>query len=323
MNRNSHNLRGSSVNPTPRWRSVFIVLLLVFVIGSAGPASTAQAAPAGATYRFTMRADRSKSTNALCVGEQVNVYVSVGRTTMIFGITVQSGAVTAEVTPMVANSDIVTISPASNSTGWDIDNAGTAKFVLTAQKPGETAVAFTGRVAHQWLGTRIADRIDIAEDGFAVRVINCKYKVKVISDWFISQGTGGSIALVAVINGATLTADSEGNYTGSTTALWIPNIVLPPECTHTDTIPPSPAKLTGSLNEHGDLTVKIIFDAATLTEVGACLTEDINTTNAMTPDPLILTVPGAGGTWSGTQLLQSPSGAIAGQVTVIVIPVEE
>ncbi|MBC7876376.1 MAG: hypothetical protein H7Y59_04320 [Anaerolineales bacterium] len=143
-----------------------------------------------------------------------------------------------------------------------------------------------------------------------------------ISNWFVVQGTGGSIALVALINGATLTADSEGGYTGSTEARWIPNITLPSECTHTDTVSPSPVKLTGSVNESGALTLKMVFGTATLAEQGSCGPALIDTQYGMTPDLLILTVPGAGGTWQGRQVLDSPSGAIPGHVIVTVTPVE-
>jgi hypothetical protein len=219
MLRNSNNPGRLSVNAgstAARWRSVFIALLLALTIGSAGQISPAQAAPAGDTLKFSMRADRSRSTNSLCVGDEVNIYVSVKRTGSYFGTPYSEGVSGASVEAFVGDpSNIGTISPQGNTTGWDLDNAGMAKFVFTAKEIGETAVGFTGKIDHHWFGTRLVDIRDIVEDGFAVKVIPCKFKVTTIS-----RVSAVSSNAEGTSNEAEVVADAQGNFKGSTTVNW-------------------------------------------------------------------------------------------------------
>lgn len=335
MNGNFHNSRGSSTHAgyqTPRWRNVFIALLIALAISSVGQTPSAQAAPARTNVRLYMEVVNPKTT--LCVGESVRYIVKVNSqfTSAPRGwtdknlpapfalprINVDAFSVDKTVGDFIGTRNgSVTRSTGSTDEIVDLVNPNaeplphSATFTFKAKKAGRTTLYFEGLADGQYVDFPVP-----------VKVINCKYKVTVISNWFITQGTGGSISLVSFVRWATLMAVSENNFMGESTARWIPNIVLPSQCTHSDTVPPSKVTLTGGINTSDELVVKVVFGTAALTEVGACGPQPIDTTNAMLPDTLEVKVPGAGGTWQGTQLLDTPSGLIPGPVTVIVIPVE-
>ena len=335
MDKNFHNSRGSSThdrNPASRWRIVFIALLLALAVGSVGKTPMAQAAPARTNVRLYMEVVNPKTT--LCVGESVRYIVKVNSqfTSAPRGwtdknlpapfalprINVDAFSVDKTVGDFIGTRNgSVTRNTGSTDEIVDLVNPNaeppphSATFTFKAKKAGRTTLYFEGLAHGQYVTFPVP-----------VKVIHCKYKVTVISNWFFTEGTGGSISLVSFVRWATLTAVSENQFMGETTARWIPNIVLPSQCTHSDTVPPSKVTLTGGINTSDELVVKVVFGTAALTEVGACGPQSINTTHAFTPDPLMVTVPGAGGTWQGTQLLDSPVGLIPGNVIVIVTPLE-
>ena len=302
-------------------RSLQVVVTLVLAAGGLGHLPGAQAAPAGANVRYYMDVVNPKTT--VCTGETVTYVVNVhsqftsappGWTdknlpaaTTLAGVTVEALSTDKAVGNFKTTGKQVT--------GMEFDGTNSVEFEFVAgKKPGSTTLYFEGAVPGYDIN------MDYVSFPVPVKVIVCEYKVNVISNWFVTEGTDGSIALVALIQGATLSADTDGHYTGSTSVLWIPHIVLPSACSHTDTVSPSPANLVGDLNESGELVVQVTYDTATLAEQGACPPQDIDTKNPLSPEALTIRVPSAGGTKQGNQKLKDQG--IPGSFVITVIPVE-
>jgi len=72
MFRNSYNSKRSSLNagnPAQRWRSAIPALVLLLIIGTVNPTSSAQAAPAGSTeLSFFMNVVKEGASKPVCLG---------------------------------------------------------------------------------------------------------------------------------------------------------------------------------------------------------------------------------------------------------------
>lgn len=292
MNRNSHNLRGSSVNPAPHLRILLIALVLVLAIGSAGQIPSAQAAPAGATnITIWMRALKVGGERTICIGDKVNIDVSVLRkvepawygpsTTFLPGIEVQAS---------VIDSSIGTISPAKGSTRLDRDTI----FTFSAQNPGTTKIQFTGKVNKRVFLGLVLSSVEVYTD-IDVTVEDCKYKVNAVSVWVLDPG----FTAVAEIDEAGMTVDAEGLYTGSASVHWdiIYIDVSPCTLSHGSVLPPTEAELHGEL-DGPDLLLDVVFQPVKFKTGLTC--PDVGTPAGFTPvllppDPLSIEVPSSGG----------------------------
>ena len=218
MFRNHHNFKESSIQAgKPRWRNVFIALMLVLVIGSAGQTPTAQAAPADISFELFMRVDNPKKT--VCVGETViyEPHVYIPAFTSPAGTRVES----------VALPEIKVEAFSQNTTVGDFTNTVNGKsvsrtnniildpandelhplnglFPFKAKKAGNTTLHFEGLA----YGEYVTDKVE-------VKVINCKYKVQVSSNMSWS-GPYGSIVFQGVVLNGLITADETGYiFTGT------------------------------------------------------------------------------------------------------------
>jgi hypothetical protein len=122
MFRNFNNSKGLSTharNRYPRWRIVFIALLLALVIRSAGQTYPVQAAPPGATeLKFMMLANKERP-GQICIGELVHINVLVYRYKLVGGVSGSPDTVTGiTVDGWSHNPNIGQISPRKNMTIW-------------------------------------------------------------------------------------------------------------------------------------------------------------------------------------------------------------
>jgi hypothetical protein len=241
----SYNSKRSSLNagnPAQRWRSVILALALVLIIGTVNPTPSAQAAPAGSTeLSFFMLANKEGGSKPVCVGELVTIEVLVLRLKVVNGVSEAPEAITGiSVNGVVDNPNIGQISPSENTTiRASAIYPGAADFVFTAEKPGETIVAFSGMIVHPgWFGTNWGGSSQIVSDQVSVKVIPCKFKVEATSRW--NNNVGG--IYLAMMDEIVLRADAEGRYSGSANVNWIGTFMMD-SCPKEYTIPSGQAKL--------------------------------------------------------------------------------
>lgn len=205
----------------------------------------------------------------------------------------------AKVTGSVQDSSIGTLAPATNWTGWDHDNPGTAYFTFSAKKAGTTTISFEGRISYQ---KSILDRMlswaqrnDLVSDMLDVTVQDCNYKVTAISRWSLF-----GIGYVAIIDQAEMTADAPGHYKGTATVSWVITEVHPRAgCRPHVVMSTSQADLTGDMDKDGQqLVVDLAYqlaEATWLTFLDDCTTESSTQSLPYTPAPLTFSVPASGG----------------------------
>ena len=216
MNRNSHNSRGSSThgrNQNPRWRTVFIALVLALAIGSAGQPPLAQAAPSPQQgFGYRLRAINLSGGDFICVGDRVKLNVRVTR-----GFENQQNIqdVTGVlVTASTSNASIGQLDQVEANTGYIADFPGIVNFKFTAKKAGTTTISFEGTINHTWLGIAIGTYT--RTDQVVLTVEECQYRVSGFSDFSVE----GSV-VVAVFNDAVMRLGSDGLYTGTATVEWV------------------------------------------------------------------------------------------------------
>ena len=136
-----------------RWNSIMLTLVLALIISTVNPAPAVQAAPSWSTeLHFSMLASKNGGSKPVCVGELVTIEVLVLRLKVVNGVSEAPEAITGiSVNGVVVNTDIGQISPPENTTHWaSVIYPGAADFVFTAEKPGETIVAFSGMIVLVW-----------------------------------------------------------------------------------------------------------------------------------------------------------------------------
>jgi hypothetical protein len=323
----SYNSKRSSLNagnPAQRWRSVILALALVLIIGTVNPTPSAQAAPAGSTeLSFFMLANKEGGSKPVCVGELVTIEVLVLRLKVVNGVSEAPEAITGiSVNGVVDNPNIGQISPSENTTIWaSAIYPGAADFVFTAEKPGETIVAFSGMIVHPgWFGTNWGGSSQIVSDQVSVKVIPCKFKVEATSRW--NNNVGG--IYLAMMDEIVLRADAEGRYSGSANVNWIGTFMMD-SCPKEYTIPSGQAKLTGELNDSGQLIATLTYQPVAVTFNGACGNLSGWDDFQVSQDPLRFSVPASGGVFALPQFLigSREMGIFDGSVAIVVIPQED
>lgn len=323
----SYNAKRSSLNggnPDQRWHSAILALVLVLIIGTVSPAPSAQAAPAWSTeLSFFMLANKEGGSKPVCVGERTTIEVLVLRLKVVNGVSEAPEAITGiSVIGVVVNTNIGQISPPENTTHWaSAIYPGAADFVFTAEKPGETIVAFSGMIVHPgWFGTNWGGSSQIVSDQVDVRVIPCKFKVEATSRW--NNNVGG--IYLAMMDETELRADAEGRYIGSANVNWIGTFMMD-SCPKEYTIPSGQANLTGELNDSGQLTATLTYQPVAVTFNGACGNLSGWDNFQVSQDPLRFSVPASGGAFTLPQFLigSGEMGIFDGSVTIVVIPQED
>ena len=320
MNRNSHNLRGSTVNPAPRWRSVFIALILALVIGSVGESFPVQAAPATTEMRYSMSARKLNGNNAtICVGDDVPIHVRVTRAEFVGnqGDNVQD-IPGVRVEASMSNGGIGNLHPISTYTGyWNSDDPGGVDYKFHAEKVGTTIITFKGTINQVWwgaiIGLPLVTRRDFVESQVEITVEECQYKITAISH-FSAQG----VTFVATMEGA-LTKGADGRFTGLATVTWVGGRFVSYDCVSVFTIDPSQVELLG-VQEGDELTVNVAYLPANLGNATNCPGAGSgNYPGKIIPDPITLTVSVSGGGDRQTQNLYEPTYySMLGFVVVII-----
>jgi hypothetical protein len=225
MLRNSNNPGRLSVNAgnsALRWHSVFIALVLALTIGSAGQIPPARAAPTGATnLRFELKPyPAGPLTISACELVHFDVNVSKEEQVVLFGnkrpvYSILSGVV---IKGSVQNSNIGTLSPPKNWTGFEPDDTASASFTFTPKNAGETTITFKATVGTYWVGDakeKNANQIEVPDKPVQVTVTPCKFKVTTIS-----RSSAGPYNAEGIGDEAEVVADAQGNFKGSTTVNW-------------------------------------------------------------------------------------------------------
>ena len=297
------------------WQIVLIALLLALALGSAGQTPLAQAArPAGASVRYYMDVVNPRTT--LCTGEKVKYTVRVYSQFLsappgwtdpelpdpfaLQGVKVEANAVPESI-------GTFTRPNLARVTGSLSDAPNSYVIGFTAgKKPGKATLYFEGAVAGYDIN------MDYVSFNVAVKVINCKYKVTIVSKW------KAGMTSVATMKGE-LKSDEKGYFTGSANVNWVTSIL----CGIKSPIAPSKADLTGTINESGQLVVKITFGPASSVGGGSCDAGGVSTSNSVTPVTLTITVAAKGQVLRKSHVVKAENGSFPGSATITVIPVEK
>ena len=327
MNRNSHNLRGLSThapNPVPRWRTVFIALVLVLAIGSAAQTPPVQAAPAGELVYFSMKVVNPKTT--LRCGQTATYLVRVelaqskGAPTPApgsFGLPKGQSVVNVKVEASSVNKtagDFVGTAAATTSVVFDDDLTGlAAKFKFKAGKPGKTKLYFEGLVGKEYVSTELN-----------VKVLPCKFKAKTVL-----QFSTAYYNLTGISSDAVMIADEHGNYTGSASMSWAYSNVISGggPCRYSMLAADSQVDLVGQLDEDGgQVMTTATFQPTTVSSTVSCTIVTGTGPDPATVYPLTFTVDSSGGvstqtaTAEGIQGGLELEGPVYGTARVILIP---
>lgn len=331
MNKNFHDSKGSSThvrNPVPRWRIVFIALVLALAIGSAGQippvqAATAKLEPADIKFELNVYPENLPT---ICVKQKLNLYVSVSKTVskVIGGKLYELPGTTGlpQVTSSVKGSGKI-----QKQLG-DIDapRISQVHYMFTADKPGTTTLKFSAPIENSWIGTKeevIGSGVKVEKE-VTVKVRNCKYKVTTIGEWHPSLE--GNPVIMATSGDAEVKADEQGNFTGTATVNWIVNVSQIGDCVQEHTIGSSQVEWTGQMDDADQLTMNGDYQPASGSVTVFC-GETWTFPEQLTPDLLQASVSSYGGVSRQSQVIESEgvngTETHPGTVTIIVIPDED
>lgn len=330
MNKNFHNSRGSSThggNQNPRWRTVFIALVLALAIGSASQTPPVQAAPAGVLAYFSMEVQNPKTT--LRCGQTVTYLVRVdvapshgmptpSPASMGFAKGISMANITVEASSVNKSvGDFVGTGTAKTVVVLDGDLAGLgAKFKFKANKPGKTTLYFEGLVGKEYVSTKLD-----------VTVLPCKFKAKTVL-----QFSTGFYNLAGISSDAVMIADEQGHLTGSASMSWAYSEVISGggPCRYSMLAADSQVDLVGQLDEDGgQVMTTATFQPTTVSSTVSCPPFTGTGPDLATVHPLTFTVDSSGGvstqtaTAEGIQGGLELEGPVSGTARVILIPEED
>lgn len=332
MNRNSNISKDLSAHtagrhPVPRWRSVFIALVLALIFGSAGQAPVAQAAPDGATeLSFYMRALKERE-GSVCKGELVAISVLVNRHNVPSWwsedgdelANLDNKVTGVEVNGLVQNPNIGELSPNKRTTILEgAGSPGAADFMFIAKNYGETEITFRGQVVTPgWFGTNWGGGVQNVTASVHVTVSPCSYKVSTVSTWKVGMTSVGTMDGV-------MKSDKQGNFTGSANVNWVASTIGDGGCGAATGIAPSKADLTGKLDENGQMVGQVTFGPSSASGFAQCYVAGVSTENFFTPDPLTIRASSEGASvYTQAQAVRANNGSFTGTATIVVIPEEE
>lgn len=329
MNRNYHNSRGLSThdrNSIPRWRTVFIGLVLVVVIRSAGQPYPVQAAPPGATeLKFMMLANKEKP-GQICTGELVHINVLVYRYKLVGGVSGSPDTVTGvTVNGWSNNPNIGQISPRKNTTIWSSSiYSGAADFVFRAENPGNTVITFDATVATPgWFGTNWGGGSKTVTTSVDVQVIPCKYKIEAVGQWH-EASDGAYYSITSVTEQTVITADADGHYTGSASVNWAGTGRTGNGCEISFQADSGLAHYAGEVDESGQLVLKQTYEPVKASDSYDCGNESGWAKGLVSSDPISLHIPGPGGVFTPSHVLNLDWWVpMSGSITFVVIPEED
>jgi len=308
-----------------RRRSIFLVLVLVFVIGSAGQARLAQAAPAATEFRYSMSAKKLRGNATICIGDDVPIHVRVTRAEFVGnqGDNVQD-IPGARIEASLSNSGIGRLNPLSIYTGWDSNDPGGANYTFHAEKTGTTIISFKGTINQIWWPAKLGllpgavTRRDFVNAQVEITVEKCDYKITTISKWQVPGPV--NLKVEALISEAGLADDGTGRLTGTASVQWQVTTSQLEDCQAQSVTTTSQAELTG-VREDEEVTLDVAFETANITLPTKCVGSDGGIASGgipvqVTPKPVTFTVPAPGGGMRGDHVLQGPE-SMSGFVVVI------
>lgn len=314
---NSHNSR----NQAPRWRMVFIALVIALSIGSVSRSGPAQASAAGVPVRVYMQLINPKTT--VCVGKQANYAVRVYTApTTVVGIAIDAYALPGiRVEGSSQDKSVGDLVGASNGTRTrvtgqteefldDEPTPHTAYFTFIAKKAGKTTLYFEG-LAH---GQYVSDKV-------LVKVIHCKYRVIIGSQMFWS-GSYGSIKFRGVSTEGQIKADETGYiFTGTAPVYWVSTSNVP-NCRAANSLGISTVNMRGNLSDSGQLLVELNYDPVSFNDVVSCPPGSGTSGFPISPSSLKVSVPYFGGVVQLSQQMDGGPGSAMGSANVYVIPLD-
>lgn len=332
MFRNSHNSKGSSThnqNPASGWRIIFIALVLALIIGSTGypvPAQAAQDNPADVYFEVMAYPQNPKKPPELCINRSMKIYVGIfkGIVKTINGEKweLPRGTVTGINVRGSMTNNIGTLTP-SDPLAEIVDlRIGSADFLFTANKVGETTLVFNADVPGAWTGSAEAlasgKTYPARKAEIQVKVIRCKFKVKTVLQVDVE-----AFKLTGISDDAVMTADEAGTFTGSTAMHWVfANYNVAP-CTLSISATDSQVDLTGQLDDNGQQFVTTETIQSTMAST-IMVCPDVGAMSGQPPmnvdtSPLTFRVASSGGVSTQTWALQGGSGS----ARIVVVPEED
>lgn len=326
MFRNPHNLRGSSahaVNPAPRWRMVFIALVLALSIGSAGQTPEALAAPAAdESIWFGLTVEQVGVEHTICVGDDVKIRVEVLRRVGEEGnFSLESGIGNYELIGgpgaiVKASADgRGSVSPPSNTTDERNVPPGAVYFTFHAEDVGLAVVYFEATInMKKLLGfTSYSAAGSTVKNKVIFQVEDCKYRVSVTTTWRLPGEA--NLVFAAQINFAGMVQDAEDHYTGTAQVDWRILSGQVGDCSGTET-GYSQADANGQLVDPDKIIVDVAYQVATYAGMVNCGAAGGNMDLKMTPAAITSTFPAAGGAKTLRTVLHGPEAG--GTATFIV-----
>jgi hypothetical protein len=311
------------VKPASLSSKIITVLLLVIFLVSSSQQLPVQAAPVNATeLSYFIVVNKEGASKPLCLGEISPIRVLVYRGKTVNGVSQAPETITGvKVNGWSHNPNVGQISPRQNITLLASDYPGAAEFVFYADNAGETTITFEATIVTPgWFGANWGAGTKTVTGFVNVRVIPCKFKVEVTSNW--NNNVRGKY--IATMDELMITADSNGQYDGSAKVNWIGTFMMD-TCPKEYAIPSGQANLTGEFNDNGQLTVDLTFLPAPVTFNGECGNLSGTDNFEVSQDPIQINVPSSGGAFAMSQLLTGSGemGIFDGIVAIVVTPVED
>ena len=329
MNRKFHNLRESSTHAGyqhPRWRIVFIALVLALAIGSAGQTQLAQAQDDDAEYYYHLWANpviyRVCKDETKEISIRILVTGSVGPNQRFEDAAITLGRGTT-ITGDVQDASIADFTAARtqliNSPSPSLIRPALVVFTVKGKEKGETTINFTGSVV-EFGRTIRAKPVEVI-----VEVEICTEVVTTIGEWQIPGPA--NISIVAISDDAEVKADEQGTYTGSTVVNWVLTSGQVLDCIPQSVTTSSQLDWTGQKDDNGQLTLDGIYKSAAMSLPVYCVGSEGGVASGSTPiqltaDPVQVSTLSEGGVFKQPQVLEGPEGPISGSVTIIVVPEE-
>ena len=321
-----HNSSGSSTrarNRTPRWRSIFIVLIVALCLGSAGQRSYVHAAPLYSDASIKVTGPKT-----VCAGQKayysaavlVTLQIDKGRKPDIkfemLGIMVEASSSNEGVADFLKKSQRAGSAEELVNLVTGKAEPSAAAFTLKAKKEGDTTI---------WFEAFGEDVGYATSPMMQVKVVNCKFKATTIHSWKIPGQAQGYVG--ATSNDADVkAADPESPFTGSTSVNWVATVGRVRDCSGVATVGSSKLDWNGTMNDSDQLTLDGNFQTAAGTFDIKCAGGGESFSESMpfefTPDPVRLTISSSGGTVNQSQTLEW-EGANPGQITIVIFPVED
>ena len=290
-------------------RRVAHLALVCVVIGVALPpgSTVVLSAPPRAEISYQLEVAKPRR---VCAGSELEVRVALQRRIsqpLPWG-GMLSSMDSVPVTAKVGDPGIVGPPESTEVTGWDNSAPAAAWFTFTAKKPGLTTITFTANIAGMRdLGGEVAwpGVLRVAPVTREVRVVNCRYRVLVVSSWDFPES---NLAITGAFEGAELRFEAEGSSSATATVKWGSGSFLSGSCSFKETIDASTAALSGEIDEAGVLRIKVTWADATAHNVSSCPAAGSKASVVLTPGPITIEM-APGETFRNSSTTQSLSGA--------------